>query len=72
MSALPGREAFLFIAGANVAGGAYRIYSLSDPAAPTLVTAPPQLTPGKTAGCSPVLFGDAAERRMRSGPRPQA
>jgi choice-of-anchor B domain-containing protein len=41
MSALPGREAFLFIAGANVAGGAYRIYSLADPASPVLVTAPP-------------------------------
>jgi choice-of-anchor B domain-containing protein len=41
MTALPGREAFLVIAGANVAGGAYRIYSLANPVSPTLVTPPP-------------------------------
>jgi choice-of-anchor B domain-containing protein len=39
--ALPGREAFLYIAGANLAGGAFRIYSLANPTQPTLVTAPP-------------------------------
>jgi choice-of-anchor B domain-containing protein len=39
--ALPGATPFLYIAGANVAGGAYRIYSLANPIAPALVTAPP-------------------------------
>ena len=39
--ALPGATPFLYIAGSNLAGGAYRIYSLANPVAPTLVTAPP-------------------------------
>ena len=40
--ALPGAEAFLFLAGSNVAGGAWRAYSLANPAQPQLVaTAPP-------------------------------
>ena len=39
--ALPGATPYLFIAGANIAGGAYRIYDLTNPVAPTLVTAPP-------------------------------
>jgi choice-of-anchor B domain-containing protein len=38
---LPGQQAFLYIAGANVSGGAFRIYSLANPIAPTLATAPP-------------------------------
>jgi choice-of-anchor B domain-containing protein len=38
---LPGQQAFLYIAGANVGGGAFRIYSLANPIAPSLVTAPP-------------------------------
>jgi len=41
MAALPGRTAYLVIAGANVAGGAFRIYSLADPVNPVLVTPPP-------------------------------
>jgi choice-of-anchor B domain-containing protein len=39
--ALPGRQAFLYIAGANVAGGAFRIYDLADPVNPKLVTPSP-------------------------------
>jgi choice-of-anchor B domain-containing protein len=39
--ALPGRQPFLYIAGANIGGGAYRIYDLSNPVAPVLVTPPP-------------------------------
>lgn len=39
--ALPGRQPFLYIAGANIGGGAYRIYDLSNPVVPTLVTPPP-------------------------------
>jgi choice-of-anchor B domain-containing protein len=40
-AALPGRQAFLYIAGANVAGGAFRIYDLVDPVNPRLVTPSP-------------------------------
>ena len=39
--ALPGRQPFLYIAGANIGGGAYRIYDLTNPTAPVQVTAPP-------------------------------
>lgn len=39
--ALPGRQPFLFIAGSNINGGAYRIYDLTDPVAPVLVTSAP-------------------------------
>lgn len=39
--ALPGATPSLYIAGSNLAGGAYRIYSLADPVAPALVTVPP-------------------------------
>jgi choice-of-anchor B domain-containing protein len=39
--ALAGRQPYLYIAGANVGGGAYRIYDLSNPVAPALVTPPP-------------------------------
>jgi choice-of-anchor B domain-containing protein len=40
-AALPGQQAFLYVAGTDVAGGAFRIYSLADPENPALVTAPP-------------------------------
>jgi choice-of-anchor B domain-containing protein len=39
--ALPGRQPFLYIAGSNIAGGAYRIYDLTNPVAPRLVTPSP-------------------------------
>jgi len=38
---LPGATPYLFIAGANIAGGAFRIYDLTNPVSPTLVTSPP-------------------------------
>ncbi len=40
-AALPGATAFLYVAGSNVAGGAFRIYSLADPVQPALVTPAP-------------------------------
>jgi choice-of-anchor B domain-containing protein len=40
-AALPGQQAFLYIAGANVAGGAFRIYDLANPVSPVLVTPSP-------------------------------
>jgi choice-of-anchor B domain-containing protein len=38
---LPGATPYLFIAGSNLAGGAFRIYDLTNPTSPTLVTPPP-------------------------------
>jgi choice-of-anchor B domain-containing protein len=38
---LAGQQPFLYIAGANIGGGAYRIYDLADPVNPVLVTPPP-------------------------------
>jgi choice-of-anchor B domain-containing protein len=40
-AALPGQQAYLYIAGASVAGGAFRIYDLTDPVNPALVTPAP-------------------------------
>jgi choice-of-anchor B domain-containing protein len=42
MAALPNQQAYLYIAGANVSGGAFRIYDLVDPVHPHLVTPSPQ------------------------------
>lgn len=39
--ALPGQEAFLYLAGSNVGTGSWRIYSLADPAQPQFITAAP-------------------------------
>jgi choice-of-anchor B domain-containing protein len=39
--ALPGQQPFLYIAGSNISGGAYRIYSLANPTQPALVTPSP-------------------------------
>ena len=40
-AALPGAEAFLYVAGSDVNNGAWRVYSLANPARPQLVTAAP-------------------------------
>ncbi len=39
--ALPGAEAFLYVAGSDLADGAWRVYSLADPAQPQFVAAAP-------------------------------
>jgi len=39
--ALPGRQAFLYVAGSNLNSGSWRIYSLANPAQPQLLTAAP-------------------------------
>src|ERR1044072_5716899 len=41
MAALPGQQAYLYIAGSNVAGGGFRISALADPGPPALVTPAP-------------------------------
>jgi choice-of-anchor B domain-containing protein len=63
-AALPGAVPYLVIAGANIGGGAYRLYSLANPTQPTLVTPPPagtgymhdstsmRITDGRTTQCA--------------------
>ena len=63
--ALPGRQPFLYVAGANVNSGAWRVYSLANPAQPTLLTAAPAgtqymhdstslyITDSRTSQCEP-------------------
>jgi choice-of-anchor B domain-containing protein len=63
-AALPGATPYLVIAGANINGGAYRLYSLANPTQPTLVTPPPAgtgymhdstsmlITDGRTTQCA--------------------
>jgi len=41
MAALPNQQAYLYIAGASIGGGAFRIYDLIDPVHPQLVTPAP-------------------------------
>jgi choice-of-anchor B domain-containing protein len=69
MTALPGREAFLVIAGANVAGGAYRIYSLANPVAPTLVTPPPAGT-GYMHDSTSMIITDSRTTQCAAGHNP--
>lgn len=40
-SAIEGMEPFLYVSGSNQSGGAYRVFSLLDPGAPSLITIPP-------------------------------
>ena len=69
MAALPGREAFLVIAGANVAGGAYRIYSLANPVAPALVTPPPAGT-GYMHDSTSMIITDSRTTQCAAGHNP--
>ncbi len=39
--ALPGQEAFLYLAGSNIGTGSWRVYSLADPAQPQFIAAAP-------------------------------
>jgi choice-of-anchor B domain-containing protein len=61
----PGAQAFLYVAGANVGGGAWRVYSLANPASPQRITVAPAgtqymhdstslyITDGRAAQCEP-------------------
>jgi choice-of-anchor B domain-containing protein len=61
--ALPGAEAFLYVAGSDINRGAWRVYSLANPAQPQLLTAAPggqymhdstslYITDARTAQCA--------------------
>ena len=61
--ALPGAEAFLYVAGSNLNAGAWRVYSLANPAQPQLISTAPAgtqymhdstsllITDGRTTQC---------------------
>jgi choice-of-anchor B domain-containing protein len=63
--ALPGRQAFIYIAGSNLNAGAYRIFSLANPVTPQRVTVAPAgtgymhdstslyITDSRAAQCAP-------------------
>lgn len=68
-TALPGREAFLVIAGANIAGGAYRMYSLANPVAPVLVTPAPGGT-GYMHDSTSMIITDSRTTQCASGHNP--
>ena len=67
--ALPGQQAFLYIAGSNVAGGAYRIYSLADPVRPTLVT-PSPAGAGYMHDSTSMLITDSRTTQCANGHNP--
>jgi choice-of-anchor B domain-containing protein len=63
-TALPGAQPVLYVAGANLAGGAWRAYSLTNPASPQLISVAPStrymhdstsllLTDARTSQCAP-------------------
>jgi choice-of-anchor B domain-containing protein len=68
-AALPGQTPFLFIAGANIGGGAFRIYSLANPVAPVLVTAPPAGT-GYMHDSTSMLITDNRTTQCEDGHNP--
>lgn len=53
-TALPGATPYLYVAGSNLLGGRYRIYDLSDPLQPSLVTVNPGI-----AGVSDLYMHDS-------------
>jgi choice-of-anchor B domain-containing protein len=67
--ALPGRQPFLYIAGANIGGGAYRIYDLTNPVAPVLVTPPPAGT-GYMHDSTSMLITDNRTTQCANGHNP--
>ncbi len=56
--ALPGAQAFLYVAGADVLGGRYRIYDLADPVNPQLVTT----SPGAPGASTPYMHDSTSLR----------
>ena len=68
-SALEGMEPFLYIAGSNQSGGAYRVFSLADPAQPTLLTTPPVGT-GYVHDATTMVITDARTAQCTNGHNP--
>jgi len=68
-SALPGATPYLVIAGSNIAGGAYRLYDLTNPVSPTLVTPPPAGT-GYMHDSTSMLITDSRTTQCANGHNP--
>lgn len=68
-AALPGQTPYLVIAGANIGGGAFRLYSLANPAVPVLVTAPPAGT-GYMHDSASMLITDNRTTQCDNGHNP--
>ena len=68
-TALPGATPYLVIAGSNVAGGAYRLYDLTNPVSPTLVTPPPAGT-GYMHDSTSMLITDSRTTQCANGHNP--
>jgi choice-of-anchor B domain-containing protein len=66
---LAGHTAFLYLAGANVNGGAFRIYDLADPVTPRLVTSAPVGT-GYMHDSTSVLITDNRTTQCAGGHNP--
>lgn len=67
--ALPGATPYLVIAGANISNGAYRLYDLSNPTSPALVTPPPAGT-GYMHDSTSMLITDSRTTQCANGHNP--
>ena len=68
-SALTDMEPFIYIAGSNQQGGAYRVFSLADPASPSLLTTPPVGT-GYVHDATTMVITDARTEQCSNGHNP--
>jgi len=66
---LDGMDAFIYIAGANKNSGAFRIFDLSNPTEPNLVTVPPSGT-GYVHDASSMVITDARTSQCATGHNP--
>ncbi|MCO7227031.1 choice-of-anchor B family protein [Pleionea sp. CnH1-48] len=67
--ALPNMEPYMYIAGANRDGGAYRVFSMADPSNPALVTTPPVGT-GYVHDATTLVIDDARTSQCAAGHNP--
>ena len=68
-SVLDGMEPFIYISGSNQQGGAYRVFSLADPASPSLLTTPPVGT-GYVHDATTMVISDARTEQCSNGHNP--
>jgi len=68
-TALDGMDAFIYIAGADKAFGAFRIFDLNNPTNPSLITAPPAGT-GYVHDASSMVITDARTSQCAAGHNP--
>jgi choice-of-anchor B domain-containing protein len=66
---LPGQKAYAYILGSNLQNGAFRIFDLTNPTAPTLVTTPPAGT-GYVHDATSMLITDNRASQCQPGHNP--